>query len=67
MAIKCCNGCVPPKRTPGCHGTCKEYIAEKAALDEQNAAATAKKKTNQNIYAQKSAGVHRAKRRNRWK
>lgn len=25
----CCQGCVPPKRTPTCHTTCKEYIAEK--------------------------------------
>lgn len=67
MGIKCCDGCLPPKRNAYCHTTCPEYKAEKAALDEQNAAATAKKKTNQNIYAQKSAGVHRAKRRYRWK
>lgn len=20
-----CNGCVPPKRYPGCHGGCEEY------------------------------------------
>lgn len=30
MAIKCCNGCVPPKRTPTCHSTCPDYIIEKA-------------------------------------
>jgi hypothetical protein len=30
MAIKCCYGCVPPKRNPYCHSTCQEYIAEKA-------------------------------------
>ncbi len=28
--IECCNGCVPPKRYPGCGGTCKEYKEEKA-------------------------------------
>lgn len=22
-----CNGCVAPKRCPGCHGSCPEYIA----------------------------------------
>lgn len=22
-----CKGCVPPKRCPGCHGSCAEYIA----------------------------------------
>ena len=33
MTIKCCNGCVPPKRHPGCHGKCPEYLAEKAEYD----------------------------------
>jgi len=30
VAIKCCNGCVPPRRTPTCHSTCPDYIIEKA-------------------------------------
>lgn len=30
MGIKCCYGCVPPKRYPGCGATCPEYIKEKA-------------------------------------
>lgn len=30
MAIKCCNGCLPPKRTGDCHATCPDYIIEKA-------------------------------------
>jgi hypothetical protein len=29
-AVKCCNGCVPPKRYPGCGDHCKEYKEEKA-------------------------------------
>lgn len=33
MAIKCCIGCVAPKRFPGCHGTCPEYLANKAEHD----------------------------------
>ena len=37
MAINCCNGCVAPKRFPGCHGTCPEYIAEKAEHDKRKA------------------------------
>ena len=28
--IMCCRGCVAPKRYPGCHGSCPEYIAEKS-------------------------------------
>ena len=30
MKIKCCKDCVAPKRYPGCHGICPEYIYEKA-------------------------------------
>jgi hypothetical protein len=26
--IKCCKGCVPPKRHTACHDTCPEYQAE---------------------------------------
>lgn len=63
MGIQCCNGCLPPKRNAYCHTYCKEYIDEKAAEDEKNAAANAKKKTRHDIYAQKSAGVLRAKRK----
>ena len=29
MAISSCKGCVAPKRYPGCHGSCPEYIATK--------------------------------------
>ena len=35
MGIRCCNGCVAPKRYPGCHGKCPEYINEKAAHNAQ--------------------------------
>lgn len=28
-----CYKCTPPKRKPGCHATCKEYIDEKAAYE----------------------------------
>ena len=35
MGIRCCNGCVAPKRYPGCHGSCPEYIKEKAQNDAQ--------------------------------
>lgn len=29
MAIKCCKGCVAPKRHESCWGHCPEYIREK--------------------------------------
>ena len=48
MAIKCCNGCVAPKRYPGCHSHCPEYIEAKAKHDEEKAAER-KKKENLNF------------------
>lgn len=35
MAIHCCKGCTQPKRHPGCHGSCSEYLAEKAEHERQ--------------------------------
>lgn len=37
MSIKCCNGCVPPKRNPYCHATCEEYLREKEIHDAKMA------------------------------
>ena len=28
MAINSCNGCMPPKRYPGCHSVCEDYLKE---------------------------------------
>ena len=30
--IKCCHGCVAPKRHLGCHDHCEEYIKERDEL-----------------------------------
>lgn len=32
-----CKGCAPPKRNPGCHSKCDEYIKWKSELDKLNA------------------------------
>lgn len=29
-----CVNCVAPKRHPGCHATCEEYAADKAAFEK---------------------------------
>ena len=34
MPIKCCKDCVPPKRHPGCHSQCPDYLREKAEYEE---------------------------------
>lgn len=35
ITIKCCYGCVAPKRHSGCHAGCSEYKAERAMADAQ--------------------------------
>ena len=60
MAIKCCLGCIAPKRNPGCHSHCAEYITEKAQYEEEKAEANRKKAVYQSIYVQKQNGVLRA-------
>ena len=37
MGVYCCYGCVAPKRFPGCHGSCPEYIAQRAEHDRLKA------------------------------
>ena len=32
-----CKGCKPPKRQPGCHGTCEEHRIWKEELDSKKA------------------------------
>lgn len=33
--FECCHYCKPPKRTPGCHGTCSEYLEAKAMFEQK--------------------------------
>ncbi len=37
MAIFPCKGCVIPKRHPGCHDHCLEYLAYKAEYNKRKA------------------------------
>ena len=63
MAIKCCKDCVSPKRYPGCHSHCPEYIEEKAEYDRLKAAADLKRDTIQGIIRQRYDRVDRAYKR----
>lgn len=57
MAIKCCNGCVPPKRYPGCKSTCPDYIIDNAFHQEEKEAERKQKEISFGITAQRSASV----------
>lgn len=68
MAIKCCKDCVPPTRHPGCHGTCEQYLKEKAEYEKQKEYAKAHKTvmlTNYDFNEIAYACSKRHKRRNR--
>ena len=60
MAINCCHGCVAPNRHPGCHGSCPEYIKEKAVHDAQMAEIYKKKRISQGLSAQRTRAVSKA-------
>ena len=36
--FECCHKCVPPKRYPGCSGTCPEYAEQRVLFDAQKEA-----------------------------
>ena len=62
MAIKCCQYCVAPKRHPGCHGHCDEYIKEKATHDEMKMAEDKRKRIQYGLDSQCARGVYLATR-----
>lgn len=60
MAIRCCHGCIAPKRHPGCHGTCPEYLQEKAVHDAKMEEDYKQRKLQHNLYQQRNDAVYRA-------
>ena len=64
MSIRCCNGCVPPKRHEACWGHCPDYAAEKAVHDAQKAADDMRRSVVSGIISQKVNGVNRAMKSN---
>lgn len=60
MAIYSCRYCTAPKRHPGCHSTCPEYLKEKAEYDKLKEQHDKEKAVHQAIYSQRSIHVHKA-------
>ena len=60
MAIKCCNGCVPPKRNPTCHGSCPDYIKEKAEHDARMEEDYKRRRVNRNLNEQRYDAITKA-------
>ena len=63
MSINCCNGCVPPKRNPYCHGYCPEYATEKAQDEAEKAEAKKQQAISNDIYFNRCTKVVKALKR----
>ena len=59
--IKCCKGCLTPKRHPGCHAHCEEYLAEKAEYEARKIEVDKQKAIRDGMDAQAIASVYRAR------
>ena len=62
MAIRCCKGCVAPKRHTACWSHCPEYIAEKAEHERRKAQYDRERKISNAIYGTRSDKVYKAMR-----
>lgn len=56
MEVCPCKDCVAPKRHPGCHGACQEYIDWKEAYNETKATVDARKE-EQSIHTAYSVNI----------
>lgn len=65
MKIKCCKDCIAPKRHPGCHDVCPEYIHEKALWEEEKKIIREEHRIRRELYEQRSEGVRKALKRRR--
>lgn len=61
--FECCKGCVAPKRHVGCHSTCKEYLDDKAAYDEEQANIRKERKNVTTNKTKRLAGINAEKTR----
>ena len=62
MAIYSCKGCVAPKRYPGCHAVCPEYIAEKDQHDKKKAIIDYNRRIYNGLNSQTISSINRAQR-----
>lgn len=60
MAFDCCIPCTKPKRHPGCHGHCPDYLAEKAKYDKRKAQHNQERGIDIGLYQQRCDAVGRA-------
>ena len=55
-----CKDCVPPKRSPRCHGVCKNYLDAKGELEEKKARAYEQKMRDRDFNDFRHEGLEKA-------
>ena len=63
MSFKSCKYCEPPKRRPGCHAHCPEYLEESAEYRNKKSIADKERDIQQGIIQQRNEAAYRAYRR----
>lgn len=63
MTIKCCHGCVPPKRHEACWGHCPDYLAERKEHEAEKEKDDQRRSVKNGIYLQRTDKVVKAERR----
>jgi hypothetical protein len=52
--FECCLKCKPPKRYPGCHSKCDDYLRDKKVLEKRNELINEGRKKSAYPYVKKS-------------
>ena len=60
-----CKDCVAPKRHPGCHGSCPEYLEQKAKKEAIKEAERKWKESRGGLISRRDNLYHEAMKRNR--
>ena len=58
--IHCCRYCVAPKRYPGCHAVCPEYLADKEEHERRKAEYFKEERLTGNIVGDRGRKVYNA-------
>ena len=60
MGISSCKDCVAPKRYPGCHSVCQEYLEQKVEHDRLKAIHDREHRVTVDIYTSRNEKIYQA-------
>lgn len=62
-SAKCCIKCVPPKRHPGCHDQCQEFLAVAEENERERSEIAKRNQASDDVYYVRQAKRERYRRR----